>query len=330
MYNRRDFLKSTAWMGAVAMASGCATNTLKMFGVSGAPMQGFALKPMKQVRVACVGVGARGASALHRISMIPGTVVTAVGDGAFEGMNISEIVLPKTVKSIGKNAFKDCTYLKTIFAMGVTQIADYALYNCVWLKNIYFGKLTSIGKYAYAYVCSGHYSVSGTTFSIKSDTLKTIDEGAFQYSAVSDVDLGKADTIGKNAFLACPALVSVKIDGLSNISNEVFRNCTSLSSAEILGLSFISSDLFNGCKSLTNVHIPDATYVNDVLAKYSGEYKVLNGTIGDIEEYGIAFRKNETDLRDEVDKIIDKLYKEGKIDALLAKYFGDANGFKRD
>ena len=80
MYNRRDFLKSTAWMGAVAMASGCATNTLKMFGVSGAPMQGFALKPMKQVRVACVGVGARGASALHRISMIPGTVVTAVAD----------------------------------------------------------------------------------------------------------------------------------------------------------------------------------------------------------------------------------------------------------
>ena len=76
--------------------------------------------------------------------------------------------------------------------------------------------------------------------------------------------------------------------------------------------------------------VADATYVNDVLAKYSGEYKVLNGNIGDIEEYGIAFRKTETDLRDEVDKIIDKLYAEGKIDALLAKYFGDANGFKRD
>lgn len=193
---------------------------------------------------------------------INGTTVTAVGDGVFEGMNISEIVLPKTVKSIGKNAFKDCTYLKTIFATGVTQIADYALYNCVWLKNIYFGKLTSIGKYSYAYVCSGHYSVSGTTFPIRSDTMKTIDEGAFQYSAVSDVDIGKADTIGKNAFLSCPALVSVKIDGLSNISNEVFRSCASLSSVEILGLSFISSDLFNGCKSLTNVHIPDATYVN--------------------------------------------------------------------
>ena len=76
--------------------------------------------------------------------------------------------------------------------------------------------------------------------------------------------------------------------------------------------------------------VADATYVTDVLSKYSGEYKVLDGTIGDIEEYGIAFRKEEADLRDEVDKIIDKLYSEGKIDALLAKYFGDANGFKRN
>ena len=80
MHNRRNFLKSTAWMGAVAMAAGCSSNPLKFFGTSGAPMQGFALKPMKKVRVACVGVGARGAGALHRISMIPGTVVTAVAD----------------------------------------------------------------------------------------------------------------------------------------------------------------------------------------------------------------------------------------------------------
>ena len=67
-------------MGAVAMAAGCASDPLKMFGAVGAPMQGFALKPMKKVRVACVGVGARGSGALHRISMIPGTEVAAIAD----------------------------------------------------------------------------------------------------------------------------------------------------------------------------------------------------------------------------------------------------------
>jgi hypothetical protein len=67
-------------MGAVAMAAGCANNPLKLFGTTGAPMQGFALKPMKKVRVACIGVGSRGASALRRISMIPGTEVAAISD----------------------------------------------------------------------------------------------------------------------------------------------------------------------------------------------------------------------------------------------------------
>ena len=78
--DRREFLKSAAWMSAVAMAAGCANNPLKFFGTTGAPMQGFALKPMKKVRVAVIGVGRRGVSALRRISMIPGTEVTAIAD----------------------------------------------------------------------------------------------------------------------------------------------------------------------------------------------------------------------------------------------------------
>ncbi len=77
---RREFLRGTAWMGAAALAAGCAGNPLRMFGTCGAPMQGFALPPMKKVRVACVGVGSRGSSAVHRIAMIPGTEVVAIAD----------------------------------------------------------------------------------------------------------------------------------------------------------------------------------------------------------------------------------------------------------
>lgn len=78
--NRRDFLKSTAWMGALAMAAGCVNDPLKMFAPCGAPMQGFAMKPMKKVRVAIIGVGTRGSVALRRISGLPGTEVTALTD----------------------------------------------------------------------------------------------------------------------------------------------------------------------------------------------------------------------------------------------------------
>ena len=80
MNSRREFLRGTAWMGIAAMAAGCSSNPLKFFGTSGAPMQGFALRPMKRVRVACVGVGSRGTGAVHRIAMIPGTQVVAIAD----------------------------------------------------------------------------------------------------------------------------------------------------------------------------------------------------------------------------------------------------------
>ena len=78
--SRREFFKGTGWMGVAALAAGCTSNPLKLFGTCGAPMQGFSLKPMKRVRVACVGVGGRGTGALHRISMIPGTQVVAIAD----------------------------------------------------------------------------------------------------------------------------------------------------------------------------------------------------------------------------------------------------------
>jgi predicted homoserine dehydrogenase-like protein len=76
--SRREFLKGTAWMGAAAVAAGCA-NGLKVCGQGGS-MQGFAVAPMKKVRVGVVGIGSRGEGAVHRIAMLPGVEVAALCD----------------------------------------------------------------------------------------------------------------------------------------------------------------------------------------------------------------------------------------------------------
>jgi predicted dehydrogenase len=60
------------------MVGGCA-NPFKLC-LEGAPMQGFAAKPIKKVRVGVVGLGSRGGSAVNRISMIPGVEVAALCD----------------------------------------------------------------------------------------------------------------------------------------------------------------------------------------------------------------------------------------------------------
>ena len=76
--SRRDFLKGTAWMGAAAMAAGC-VNGLTIGGAGGS-LQGFAAAPLKKVRVGVVGIGSRGEGAVHRLAMIPGVEVRALGD----------------------------------------------------------------------------------------------------------------------------------------------------------------------------------------------------------------------------------------------------------
>lgn len=76
--NRRDFLKGTLWMGAVAaMAGGCKT-TAGLAPVGNMTL--FKAPALRKVRVGVVGLGMRGPGAVHRLSSIPGVEVVALCD----------------------------------------------------------------------------------------------------------------------------------------------------------------------------------------------------------------------------------------------------------
>jgi predicted dehydrogenase len=80
--NRREFLGLGAMVGANAVL-GCSSMSKKNGGnvcSGGAPMINFAAPAMKRIRVGVVGLGARGAWAVNRLSMIPGVDVRAVCD----------------------------------------------------------------------------------------------------------------------------------------------------------------------------------------------------------------------------------------------------------
>ena len=80
--NRREFLKGTAWMGAVALAAGCATaaEDRQAAGAAGTPMSGFCVPPIKTVHIAFIGIGNRGSAAVKRVSKIPGCEATVLCD----------------------------------------------------------------------------------------------------------------------------------------------------------------------------------------------------------------------------------------------------------
>ena len=111
--DRRGFLRGTAWMGAAAMLVGCQLNRFG-FGAGGS-MQGFAYRRLmgRKIKVAFVGVGARGTAAVHRVSMIPGVDIVAIcdRDPARVDANLKWLAdrkyrsVPKTY--IGDEAYKD-------------------------------------------------------------------------------------------------------------------------------------------------------------------------------------------------------------------------------
>ena len=137
--NRREFLKGTAWMGAVAVAAGCMNaNHGAGFGIGGS-MFGFVAKPMKRIRVGIAGIGSRGRGAVHRLACIPGVEVAALCDvrqSAVDGEQkwLKNRKLPPAKEFVGKEAYKamcdwdgiDCVYNVTPWELHV-PIALYAM-----------------------------------------------------------------------------------------------------------------------------------------------------------------------------------------------------------
>ena len=100
--NRREFLKGTAWMGALA-AAGCASDgAVKLGSGVGGSMHGFAVAPLNRVRVGVVGIGNRGSDAARRLSTVPGIDVVAICDIRPERFAITQAKLKKNGKPPAK------------------------------------------------------------------------------------------------------------------------------------------------------------------------------------------------------------------------------------
>ena len=104
--NRREFLANTLWLGATVAAAGCVNARNKLTGASGAPMQGYADKPLKRVRVGIAGVGYRGIDAVDYISQLPNTEVAALCDLYRERIDLgNRLLVEKSGKPKAKRTF---------------------------------------------------------------------------------------------------------------------------------------------------------------------------------------------------------------------------------
>lgn len=157
---------------------------------------------------------------------IDGHTVVAVESGAFNSANITQIVLPETIKYIGAKAFEECKYLDSInFPATLEMIGTAAFKDCAYLESIEINCPDLVIK-SHAFSDSGlkQFSVSA----------KKLDEFSFAYCSAEDVVIGdNTEGIEAYAFYCCDSLESVTLpENLKYIANGAFSK-TGLSRIDI-------------------------------------------------------------------------------------------------
>ena len=132
--------------------------------------------------------------------MIPSNV-QSIGSYAFSGCkSITKVIINNSVKNIGRDCFLECINLKEITFPDdetFTSIPFECCYRCTSLTNVNI-----------------------------SENIKTIENGAFENTGLSDINLSHITSIGSLAFY------------LTNLNNINFSN----------SLTFIADRAFERCK----------------------------------------------------------------------------------
>ncbi len=137
--------------------------------------------------------------------------ITTIPSSAFQYRNITEIIIPESVKTIKDGAFNNCQYLRNLtIGENVTTIERDAFSQCFYLQSVEIpASVESIGPSAF----SGCESISSLTLN---NGLKTISSYAFSYCySLSEITLPKTLlSIEEKAFYYCYSLGTV-INGSS-------------------------------------------------------------------------------------------------------------------
>ncbi len=183
---------------------------------------------------------------------INGTI-KSVGVYAFKMNEITELVLPDSVKELKKGSFNQCVKLSVVkFGESLECVGEEAFYGCP-LKSVEL----PVG-------------------------LKTIGDWAFAFTGIEYVEFPESVTsIGKCAFSGSEIKKTVINENLAGITNEVFQNCTNLEIVVVgSNVKNIGALAFENCASLSTIIIPDNvlsidstafTNANDELVIYCNE-----------------------------------------------------------
>lgn len=216
--------------------------------------------------------------------------ITTIGNNAFKGSDVEEVVIPEGVTGIWSDAFRECFSLtEIIIPDGVIKIGNGAFAGCMSLKNITIpNTVIEIGEFAFRNCQSlKEIIIPHGVFCIKDFTFENC------ISLTSVIIPDSVTCIKKYAFECCQSLTNIFIpDSVKVIEGGVFNKCFSLENVNIpVGIDCISNSCFANCISLKEIVIPnniDTILTNAFLNCISLTEVIISNGVSYIGDFAFA------------------------------------------
>lgn len=207
--------------------------------------------------------------------MLDGSPVTEIGDYAFYSSQVTDVVIPDTVKFIGNNAFSRCEQLSVIdIPKSVERIGAMAFFAAPFEKTLGEDEFVIINdSILYKYngesdivtipegiFCIGGYGFyeNDLTEVIIPDSVKYIETQTFaNCKNLKSVTVPSAEYIGDVAFLGCISLETADINA-REIDYSAFSGCTTLCNVSLKETCIMGGSVFAECISLKEIILPES------------------------------------------------------------------------
>ncbi len=192
--------------------------------------------------------------------------IKAIMPGMFNFcVNLTEFQVPDGVETIGENAFGGSGIEEVILPDSVKEIEEYAYYSCVSLKTFKSGSgLEKLGNSCFG-AC---ISLSDITLN---EGLKEVGEGCFSScSALKEIAVPTTvETLEPYVFSETTMEKYSVSEGIKTIRSYAFADCKSLGWIYIPeSVTKMEKDVFNGTKDVVICGIPDS--MAEIYADYNG------------------------------------------------------------
>ena len=182
--------------------------------------------------------------------------ITTIDSCAFANCdNLTEVVLPNSIKTLGPNAFFNCTQLKSINLENVKYVGDKCFSNCKQLKSITLPHLVMINQSPFANTNLEEINVKYSD-GIFNNGNYIPNKYSYDYLVVGckNTDFSKINKIKKYALRGSNVEEMILPEGFVSVGEEGVSHSLNLKKVSFpTTLTTLEKDAFSFCKNLESV-----------------------------------------------------------------------------